>query len=89
MSKIFDAHAHHLFDMPIAEAIEIFQKERELLGVEKFALMSIPNDVDPEGKFYLDHMQNILMLFIKYAFPGVAYAFAGLEHPLNVADMDE
>lgn len=89
MSKIFDAHAHHLFDMPIAEAIDIFQKERELLGVERFALMSIPNDVNPQGEFHLDHMQNIRMLFIKHAFPNVAYAFAGLEHPLNVADMDD
>lgn len=89
MQKLFDAHAHHLFDMPIQEAIEIFQKERELLGVEKFALMSIPNDCDTEMKFHLDVMQNIRMLFIKYSFPGVAYAFAGLEHPVNVAEMDD
>lgn len=75
--------------MPVQEAIEIFQKERELLGVEKFALMSIPNDCDAEMKFHLDVMQNIRMLFIKYSFPGVAYAFAGLEHPVNVAEMDD
>ena len=87
--KLFDAHAHHLFDMPIERAIEIFQMERELLGIDKFALMSIPNDVDPQGEYHLDVMQNIRMLFIKRAFPGVAYAFAGLEHPLNVAEMDE
>ena len=89
MSKLFDAHAHHLFEMPIQEAIRIFKLELELLGVDKFALMSIPNDVDPEGQFYLDHMQNIRMLYIKHAFPKIAYAFAGLEHPLNVAEMDE
>ena len=50
--------------------------------------MSIPNDVTAEKEFYLDEMQNMHMLFLKHAFSPNVYAFSGLEHPLNVAEMD-
>ena len=88
MKKVFDAHVHHLFEMPIEEAIRIFKLEFPVTGTEKQAFMSIPNDVSPKGEFYLDEMQNIRMLYLKYAFSPNAYAFSGLEHPLNVAEMD-
>jgi hypothetical protein len=32
MKKIFDAHIHHLFEMPIEEAIRIFKLELAWLG---------------------------------------------------------
>lgn len=88
MKKVFDAHVHHLFEMPIEEAIRIFKLEFPVTGTEKQAFMSIPNDVSPKGEFYLDEMQNMRMLYLKYAFSPNAYAFSGLEHPLNVAEMD-
>ena len=88
MKKVFDAHVHHLFEMPIEEAVRIFKLEFPVTGTEKQAFMSIPNDVTAVKEFYLDEMQNMRMLFLKYAFSPNAYAFSGLEHPLNVAEMD-
>lgn len=88
MKKVFDAHVHHRFEMPIEEAVRIFKLEFPVTGTEKQAFMSLPNNVSPEGQFYLDEMQNMRMLFLKYAFSPNAYAFSGLEHPLNVAEMD-
>ena len=59
MKKVFDAHIHHLFEMPIEEAIRIFKLEFPVTGTERQAFMSIPNDVSPQGEFYFDEMQNI------------------------------
>ena len=84
----FEAHIHHLNEMPIEEAIRIFKLEFPVTKTERQAFMSIPNDVSSEKEFYLDEMQNIRMLFLKYAFSPTAYAFSGLEHPLNVAELD-
>ena len=89
MERLFDAHIHHLFEMPLEEAVRIFKKEFPMTGTERQVFLSIPNDVDPEGNFYIDHMQNIRMLYLKYAFSPKAYAFAGLEHPLNVSQMSD
>lgn len=75
--------------MPIEEAVRIFKLEFPVTGTERQVFLSIPNNVDPEGRFYLDHMQNIRMLFLKYVFSPTAYAFAGLEHPLNVSQMND
>ncbi|MBQ8725956.1 MAG: amidohydrolase family protein [Clostridia bacterium] len=88
MCKIFDAHVHHLFEMPIEDAISIFKKEFPLTKTERQAFMSLPNEVSSSGEFYFDEMQNIRMLFLKYSFSPTAYAFAGLEHPLNVWQED-
>ena len=88
MKKVFDAHVHHLFEMPIEEAIRIFNLEFPVTGTEGQAFMSIPNEVSPQGEFYLDEMQNMRMLFLKNAFSPTAYAFAGLEHPVDVVERD-
>lgn len=85
----FEAHIHHLNEMPIEEAIHIFKMEFPVLKAERQAFMSIPNDCGSEMQFYFDEMQNIRMLFLKYAFSPTAYAFAGLEHPVNVAELDD
>lgn len=89
MKEVFDAHVHHLFEMPIEEAIAIFKEEFPVTGTVGQGFMSIPNNVSPEKEFYFDDMQNIRMLFLKYAFSPNAYAFSGLEHPLNVAEIDD
>lgn len=85
----FEAHIHHLVEMPIEEAIKIFNMEFPVTKTERQAFLSIPNDVSSEKEFYLDEMQNIRMLFLKYAFSPTAYAFAGLEHPINVVELDD
>ena len=89
MQKVFDAHIHHLFEMPIDEAIRIFKLEFPVTKTERQAFMSIPNDCDSKMNFYLDEMQNMRMLFLKYVFSPTAYAFSGLEHPFNVTELDE
>lgn len=88
MKNVFDAHVHHLFEMPIEEAVRIFKLEFPVTGTERQAFMSIPNNVLAEKEFYLDEMQNMRILFLKCAFSPNAYAFSGLEHPLNVAEME-
>jgi len=88
MKKVFDAHVHHMFEMPIEEVIRIFKLEFPVTATEKQAFLSIPNNVSPEKEFCLDEMQNMRILFLKYVFSPNAYAFSGLEHPLNVAEMD-
>ena len=89
MQKVFDAHVHHLFEMPIDEAIRIFKLEFPVTKTERQAFMSVPNDCDTQMQMYLNEMQNIRMLFLKYAFSPTAYAFSGLEHPLNATDLDD
>ena len=86
MKRIFDAHIHHLFEMPIEEAIRIFKLEFPVTETERQVFLSIPNEVSLEGEFYLDEMQNIRMLFLKHIFSPTSYAFAGLEHPVDVAE---
>ena len=86
MEKVFDAHVHHRFEMPIYEAVDIFKQEFSITKTERQAFMGIPCDLSSSGDFYLDEMQNIRMLFLKRAFSPTAYAFAGLEHPLDFAE---
>ena len=88
MKKVFDAHIHHLFEMPIEEAVRIFKLEFPVTGTERQVFMSVPNEVSAENGFYFDEMQNIRILFLKHSFSPTAYAFAGLEHPLDVAEAD-
>lgn len=89
MKEVFDAHVHHMFEMPIDEAIAIFKEEFPVTGTVGQGFMGIPNKVTPEKGFYFNDMQNIHMLFLKYVFSPNAYAFSGLEHPLNVAELDD
>ena len=37
MKNVFDAHVHHLFEMPIEEAVRIFKLEFPVTGTEKQA----------------------------------------------------
>ena len=89
MKKVFDAHIHHTYEMPIKDAIRIFKLEFPVTGTQRQAFMSIPNKVSPQHVFYLNEMQNIRMLFLKHAFSPTAYAFAGLEHPIDASERED
>ena len=89
MKKVFDAHIHHTYEMSIKDAVRIFSLEFPVTGTERQAFMSIPNKVSPEHVFYLNEMQNIRMLFLKHSFAPTAYAFAGLEHPIDASERED
>lgn len=89
MEKQFDVHCHHLFEMPIEEAISIFKDDFQATGTVRQNFLGLPCDVDNKGVFFFSDMQNIRMLFLKHAFSPTGYAFAGLEHPLDVKERDE
>ena len=89
MKKVFDAHIHHTYEMPIKDAVRIFELEFPVTGTQRQIFMSIPNKVSPEHEFYLNEMQNIRMLFLKHAFSPTAYAFAGLEHPIDASERED
>lgn len=89
MKRVFDAHIHHTYEMPLEDAVRIFKEEFPVTHTERQAFMSLPNKVSPEHIFYFNEMQNPRMLFLKHAFSPTAYAFAGLEHPVDVSERDE
>lgn len=89
MKKVFDAHVHHSFEMSIKDAIRIFKLEFPVTNTERKAFMSMPNKVSPQHVFYHNEMQNIRVLFLKHCFSPTAYAFAGLEHPIDVYERDD
>ena len=89
MKKVFDAHIHHTYEMHIKDAIRIFKLEFPVTDTKRQAFMSIPNKVSPEHVFYLNEMQNIRMLFLKHSFSPTAYAFAGLEHPIDASERED
>lgn len=89
MKKVFDAHIHHTYEMPIWDAVRIFSLEFPMTDTARYVFLSMPNKVSPEHKFYFNEMQNIRILFLKHAFSPSAYAFAGLEHPIDVTERDD
>lgn len=82
MEKVYDAHCHHNFDMPIETAIEIFKEEFEMTGTEKVIFLALPHHVE-DGKLSFDQEQNKNALHLKKAFSPNGYAFAGLVHPID------
>lgn len=87
--KVFDMHLHYfLFDMPIERKIEIFRKEFLATGTEKCVFLSIANEVK-EGQLTFFEIDNLKGLYLKKVFSPNAYAYAHLEHPLDVADRSE
>ena len=52
MKRVFDAHIHHTFEMPLADAVRIFKEEFPVTHTERQAFMSLPNKVSPEHIFY-------------------------------------
>ena len=80
MEKVFDAHIHYSFDIPMEEMVKIFNEEFEETGTEKYVFLSIPHHASGNG-LYLNADQNVKGLFLKYVFSPNGYAFAGLIHP--------
>lgn len=80
MEKVFDAHIHYSFDIPMEEMIKIFKEEFEETGTEKYVFLSLPHHASSSG-LHLNADQNVKGLFLKQAFSPNGYAFAGLIHP--------
>ena len=40
MEKVYDAHVHYTFDIPLKETVEIFKEEFALTGTEKYIFLS-------------------------------------------------
>ena len=49
MEKVFDAHVHYSFEMPLEETISIFQEEFRATGTERYAFMSLPHHAKEYG----------------------------------------
>ena len=92
MEKVYDAHVHFSFNIPLKETVEIFKAENAVTGTEKLIFLSLPHHII-KGKFSTDYLQNLKALYLKEEFSPNGYAFAGLIHPENhndkkvVADM--
>ncbi len=86
--KLFESHAHHIYEVPLQKAVEIFKTECEKIGAEKIAFLSIPHHAKEGGGWDFDALQNLKTLYLKHAFEGRGYAFAHLEHPFGVFDSD-
>lgn len=80
MEKVFDAHVHYSFDIPMDEMVKIFKEEFEETGTEKYGFLSLPHHASKNG-LHLNADQNVKGLFLKHVFSPNAYAFAGLIHP--------
>ncbi len=80
--KIFEAHGHLLFPMPVDEAVELFRKYIEFYGVEKLQLLSVPHAEASEG----DPIHNLKLFYAKSRLSPNAYVAAGLYHALDDTD---
>ena len=84
LEKVFDAHIHHTFDIPLEEAIAIFKAEFQETGTVAGVFLSCPHHSDGE-KLYVDELQNVKTLCLKHAFSG-SYAYAALVHSECMTD---
>lgn len=87
MEKVYDAHVHYSFDIPIEEMVQIYKEESAVTGTDKFIFLSIPNHI-VNGEFRLDRLHNVKGLFLKQAFSPNAHAFAGLEFKKGLTDSE-
>ena len=86
MEKVFDLHIHYTFELPLKETITIFKEEFAATGTEKYCFLSLPHEVEDDLVVY-DELQNIKGLYLKQVFSPNAYAFAGLVHPNEHANI--
>ena len=85
MEKVFEAHIHHLVDMPLCRTADIFKREFDRTSTEGGCFLSIPHGESGEPCDFKP-MQNLKMLALKEIFGESFYAFAGLIHPLDYSD---
>ena len=83
MEKVYDMHVHYLMSIPLEETIEIFKEEFSATGTEKYNFLSCCHHAD-HGSLEFAEVQNLKGLFLKKVFAPNAYAYAHLEHPLDV-----
>lgn len=83
--KYFDTHVHCSKKNSVEKSIEYYKQICKWNETEKMAILSIPHESNGEFSF----SQNIKTLFYKLYFTPSVYAFAGLEHPLNVIDKED
>ncbi len=88
MEKVFDAHIHYSFDIPMEEMIKIFKEEFEETGTEKYVFLSLPHHANG-NRLHLNANQNVKGLFLKHSFSPDGYAFAGLIHPQTTISDEE
>ncbi len=88
MEKVFEAHIHHLMNIPLKKAIEIFEKEFAATGTDGGCFLSVPHEAGPDGIVHTEQLQNLKMLFLKRTFGENHYAFAGLMHPSDYTDKE-
>jgi len=87
MEKVYDAHVHYTFDIPLKETVEIFKEEFALTGTEKYIFLSLPHHVVNKNLTF-NPLANIKALYLKEEFSPNGYAFAGLIHPENYKDKE-
>ena len=88
MEKVFDAHVHYSFGLPIEDMVSIFKKEFEDTNTEKAVFVSVPTHAQ-DMRLTFDSTQNVKGLFLKKAFAPNAYAYASLEHPYyEISDLE-
>ena len=86
--KVFDMHVHYLFDIPLPERIQIFKEEFAATGTERYNFMSCCHHAD-YGELTFSEVHNLKGLFLKKVFAPNAYAYAHLEHPLDVVERED
>ena len=82
--EIFDTHVHYSLDTTLEDAVRLFRREFDMLGIKNTAFLSLPHHAEVENgemKMSFDKLQNLKGLYLKKVFSPNAYAFAGLEHP--------
>ncbi len=84
MRKVFEMHAHYLFDIPLEEQVKIFREEFLETGTYKCNFLSCPLHSDDGKTLRIGELQNEKGLFLKHAFAPNAYAFAALDHPADM-----
>ena len=89
MERVFDVHTHTtIFERPIYETADIYEKEMEMTGAEKIVFAGLPHHADDGVHLTYDYMQNLRCLTCKHLLGEKGYAFAGLVHPLVDTNLD-
>ena len=81
--KLFDGHIHTCFRVPLRESVYIYDREFELLNINKFCFLAAPIYTRMCGGD-VNLLDNLKALYYKATFAPDAYAFAGLEHDYSM-----
>lgn len=84
--KLFDAHIHFSFEIPLERTVDIFRREFDMAGVSGGCFLSLPHHSTKDGSVDYKETQNVKALYLKRSFAPTFYAFAGLVHPSDYSD---